>query len=161
MKHRLRSQAAIATISLIVFWAILFLATHMPLPSIGLGKHLSDKILHFSAYAGLAALLCWAVSSRRKFTVATWGVVVVVTVVYGAVDELLQIPIQGRTAELGDWAADVGGAVCGTLAFALLCAAAGARRPRSRPTNRTVEIGRPSHPPAETGGTRPAEVGRK
>ena len=122
MKSRLFNHASVATILLAVFWASLFLATHLPLPSAGIGRYFSDKLLHFGAYTGLAFLLCWAIFSRRSFTITTCVVVLVIVSAYATVDELLQIPIAGRMAEFGDWAADVAGAVCGTLAFALLWA---------------------------------------
>lgn len=141
MKSRLLNRATIATVLLVVFWASLFLATHLPLPSGGIGRHLSDKALHFAAYAGLALLLCWAISSRRTFSMSTSVMVVLIAAVYATVDELLQIPIGGRMAEVGDWVADIAGAACGTFAFALLWAAGHAARRRSVQHERGVKPG--------------------
>jgi VanZ family protein len=146
MKTRLLNHATIATILLVVFWVGLFLATHLPLPSGAVGKHVSDKVLHFGAYAGLAFLLCWALSSRRTFTISTCVLVVMVAAVYATVDELLQIPIGGRMAEAGDWAADVAGAVCGTLAFALLRAVGSRNRRRSALRDHGAEVGTACRP---------------
>jgi VanZ family protein len=151
MRYRLLNRASVAAVLLVVFWACLFVATHVPLESAGFGRQFSDKILHFAGYAGLALLLCWAVSSRRRFTSATWLAVMVAVSAYATADELLQIPIAGRTAEVGDWVADVAGAACGSTGFAVLWVVSGAARARSACHDRAVTGSKQSSPPSESG----------
>jgi VanZ family protein len=73
-----------------------------------------DKVLHFSAYAGLACLLSASVFWSRK--VLWWHMIVLFIAVaaFGGCDELTQPPF-GRTADWYDWFADVGGAIVGVL----------------------------------------------
>jgi len=98
----------LATFVLIVYWVLLFTGTHLPtLPKIS--PRISDKLLHFSAFFGLAMLLCWVIPTRsspwRKFIA-----VAAVAVVYGAFDEITQSFVRGRTTDIRDFAADALGA---------------------------------------------------
>ena len=104
-----------ALVVLVVYWLTLFIATHIPPPRVQ-SVTVSDKTMHFVAYAGLAFLLAWAVLATRP----TWGrliMVLLITISYGAVDEALQLMVPGRYGDLGDWVADVAGAVCGLVAY--------------------------------------------
>lgn len=95
-----------------IYWLALFVATHVPVPHIpGLPEN-SDKGMHLVAYAGLAwGLGLWrTLRGERRVPIA--GVVFVVCAVYGAADELLQIPV-GRQADVRDWIADACGALLG------------------------------------------------
>ena len=93
---------------LVVYWVAIFVATHLPpsrLPQTGVG----DKTAHVVGYFGLGVLLylwLWLRFPARRAT-GVW--VLGICMIYGLVDELLQIPI-GRHATLGDWIADVIGA---------------------------------------------------
>lgn len=49
----------------------------------------------------------------------TYVCLFVVAACYGAVDELGQIPIPGRHADIWDWVADMLGAVAGLAAYRL------------------------------------------
>lgn len=89
-----------------------------------------DKAFHFAAFAGLAFLCCWAVSSRRRLTSVAYGWIVGVLAIYAAADELLQIPLPRRNADPLDWLADTAGAACGVAVFALIVRwTAGRRKP--------------------------------
>ena len=107
---------------LIIYWLVLFTATSIPvdrLPSVGL----SDKINHFAAYFLLAVLLYLTLIYQRKsrllFEKAPIATIVI-SLLYGAIDELHQIFIPGRSAEFMDWAADLLGASMGVLLVTFL-----------------------------------------
>ena len=99
------------------YWVGLFVLTHTPvvLPKLVETK---DKTAHFIGYALLAAGLFASLRlfGHRDPTRA----VLIIGMLYGAADELLQIPV-GRSCELNDWFADVAGiaaavVVCGLIA---------------------------------------------
>ena len=105
---------------LILYWLALCLATHLrnPWPAGGTPTY-PDKLVHFTAYGILAALAVFALigprSSRgRGSLVRRAAVIWCAVVVYGLLDEFTQ-PLTGRDFEWLDWAADIGGATCGTL----------------------------------------------
>ncbi|MBI3837602.1 MAG: VanZ family protein [Planctomycetia bacterium] len=104
----------------------LVVGTHIPNPPEVIMSGPSDKSLHLAAYAGLAFLvsLNWflrqALGWRQR--IAILGLLAV----FGAVDEITQIPV-GRECDVFDWTADVAGALVGSALF--LGAAAVFRRP--------------------------------
>lgn len=108
--------ARLAIVVLAVYWIALAIATHVPkLPSVSL-QH-GDKIAHYVAYALLAIFLSWAWTTRRRYV--PWGIVFAwgTAVLYGAIDELTQIPIPGRYGDWYDWCADSVGALTGIGLF--------------------------------------------
>ncbi|TWU11403.1 VanZ like family protein [Symmachiella macrocystis] len=98
-------------IVLIVYWSALFIGTHAPTVPSGVAE-VSDKLLHYLAYGGLAFLLAMDQNARGPLTWRRRGQIFAVVAVYAALDELLQIPV-GRTADIRDWVADILGALCG------------------------------------------------
>ena len=77
----------------------------------------SDKVEHFTAYSTLTlcVLVGWELSIgllEAKHYFAVW----LAGTLYGAIDEVTQIPV-GRSCDVNDWAADVVGIVCGILVF--------------------------------------------
>ena len=101
-----------------VYWLAIFVGTHLPQGVQGIGR-VNDKLLHFGAYAGLAFLLAAALTTLRLRRGAIL-LPLTTAAVYGCVDELSQIAVPGRHAEVTDWAADVSGAGVGVLAFSVL-----------------------------------------
>ena len=102
---------------LVIYWAALFVGTHVPAPMTGMQSN--DKLLHLVAYSGLAFLVVWVIAGTRPrlhSVIASVGLVVA----YGAVDELLQLMIPGRHGDLWDWLADVAGAGLGLLLYFLV-----------------------------------------
>jgi VanZ family protein len=103
------------------YWSFLFYLTHTPpsklprLPRI----RMIDKWAHFLAYSGLAFLFLCSLKYRHKGTLGDLKLTLCVLSIYGALDELLQIPV-GRTASFDDFAADVAGVVFGSLLAILL-----------------------------------------
>ena len=79
-----------------------------------------DKVCHFVAYAGLAFLLAmvWSLrrSTRSPLPLAHLATIVVLLATYGVLDEVTQ-PWVGRSCEVGDWIADLCGAVMGVVGF--------------------------------------------
>lgn len=112
-----RRKVYLVYIPLAVYWLILFVATSLPaerLPSVGF----NDKINHFLAYFILAVLvnltLIYQRKSRFLFEKATVATIVI-CLFYGALDELHQLLVPGRSAETLDWVADALGAFAGVL----------------------------------------------
>lgn len=118
----------VASILLLIYWAALATGTHVPAYVIGPAGY-NDKVAHFFGYFGLAFLMCLTWATHRVFRLRSalviWGVVIV----YGMVDELLQIPVPGRTGEVMDWIADASGAFLGILVFSLVLAIIPRRTP--------------------------------
>jgi hypothetical protein len=112
---RLRPWLSLAAIG---YFVALFIGTHMPRLPTGISAGLSDKHLHFLAYGGLAFLLAARAACSRPVTARILVKLWLLLGVYGALDELLQIPV-GRDAEILDWVMDVTGAASGLLACAI------------------------------------------
>lgn len=74
-----------------------------------------DKIVHFFEYGGLALLVShacfrtWPRHSRFR----TAALAVLITVLWGWLDEIHQAFVPGRSSELLDIVADTVGAICG------------------------------------------------
>jgi VanZ family protein len=109
-------------VPLAVYWLILFSATTIPtqkLPSIGF----NDKLMHFLAYFVLAVLVNLTMIFQRKsillFEKAPLATIII-SLFYGAVDELHQMLVPGRSAETLDWIADAIGVVFGVFAVYFL-----------------------------------------
>ena len=110
-------------VPLIVYWIVLFIATTIPtssLPSVAV----SDKIKHFGAFFGLSVLLSLTLMYQSKvlffkkyFVVSA----IVISSIYGMLDEIHQSFIPGRYSEFLDWVADSVGAAAGAyIVFYLL-----------------------------------------
>lgn len=108
-----RNKLYLIYIPLVVYWIILFTATTLPggsAPKIAA----SDKLKHFGGYFVLAALLHLTLHFQRKIKKfykkpLLWTLII--TSVYGALDEIHQLFVPGRNAELLDWIADISGAL--------------------------------------------------
>ena len=115
--QRLKRIAARARTLAIVYFLLLFVATHLPSVETASITDLSDKWLHFGGYAALTVLVLtgWeltigALEPKHYFAVWLAGTL------YGAFDEVTQTPV-GRICDMNDWMADVLGVVCGLVAF--------------------------------------------
>ena len=117
MARTLRIARYILIAMLTVYW-----------PSIAVGTHLAeqqawieatgDKLAHFGCYAGLAFLLNWCVMYRQPSV--RWSVMVLAIVFsYGFVDEMTQMLVPTRRADLNDWIADCLGAIVGSAVYFL------------------------------------------
>lgn len=114
------------------YFVALFAGTHVPRVPTGLTPGLSDKHLHFLAYGGLAFLLAARLSCNCPMTWRHNVILWLVIAGYGAIDEVLQIPV-GRDAEFADWLMDIAGSATGLLACAIIVRAIERRFMPSRP----------------------------
>lgn len=87
----------------------------------------SDKLAHFGAYLVLGFLFARAFdrSVARIWPALAAGLMT------GALDEVYQGVIPGRSSELGDWAADALGVAAGLFFYHLMVRVAGSRRRRT------------------------------
>lgn len=112
MRSRFSVATKLTAILLAGYWIALFAGTHLPARVLG-EWNVWDKGLHAAAYAGLAFLLATAMFLRRRPGWSLYAVLLTVVLAYGAVDELAQTLVPGRTASAEDWLADLVGAVAG------------------------------------------------
>lgn len=108
MKHR-----RLLLICLAVYWALIFTVTHIPARNLP-DTHVSDKIEHFVAYLILTILLYLNAWMRNISALRASMAIAGIGMVYGALDELLQIPVN-RQADVRDWMADMSGVIAGLL----------------------------------------------
>ena len=102
---------------LILYWIILLIATSLPAPDLP-DVWGSDKLKHFLAYAVLAFLLNLSLLVQEKRSLSSKQAAFMtlgICLFYGLFDEIHQIFIPGRSAELLDLAADVTGALTGVI----------------------------------------------
>jgi VanZ family protein len=99
-----------------IYMAVIFLLSADSSPPAP--PHVSDKLLHLLAYAGLAVVIGRAVHGGLPSRLSRRGVVVTIaiTVVYGVTDELHQAFVPGRSPDVYDVAADAAGAGVGLIA---------------------------------------------
>jgi hypothetical protein len=100
----------------VIYWLTIAIATHLPSGLAVGGPRGSDKMAHFVAYGLLAFLLAWTISARRRLSTFTYAGLLMACLAYALVDELAQIPIPGRVADVWDVLADAVGAVLGLSA---------------------------------------------
>ena len=80
----------------------------------------TDKPLHWLAYLGLAIVVVRALARGlpRRIGFGLAATALAITIGYGATDEVHQMFVPGRTADLYDLMADAAGALVGTIACA-------------------------------------------
>lgn len=106
--------------ALVAYWLTLFIATHVPRTTPLLPPSGGDKIVHFTAFAILAALFAttWQLSAGHltaRHLLAVW----IVLAVYAAMDEWTQLLVS-RDCNIWDWTADAAGAALALVLFAQL-----------------------------------------
>jgi VanZ family protein len=81
-------------------------------------RGVSDKSLHGAAYFGLAVLVLRALAGQwpLRLTATLALMTMAISVAYGATDELHQMFVPGRTADIFDLGADAAGAALGLIA---------------------------------------------
>lgn len=112
-----RNRVYIIYAPLFIYWLIIFILTSLP-GNVALDIHVSDKIEHFGAYGLLSVFLYTTLNFQRKFRVlkenpATFTLVF--ASLYGMIDELHQLFVPGRTADILDWTADFMGSLIAVL----------------------------------------------
>lgn len=120
-----RTRPGVATLLWLGSFLGAFTLTHLPPPPEPRPHLIGDKAAHFAGFAGLGAISGWRFAGRgRSRRGRLYLLLFAGLALYGAVDEWTQ-PLVGRTCELGDWLADIGGAVPGLVAVALWSAPPG------------------------------------
>lgn len=120
MAKQLRKKLTL--IAVIIYWPMIFLLTHTPLPKIVQQANLSDKSLHFMVYFILVFLL-WG--TLKPYSKVAWDkptvwIILAVMVWYGAIDEWLQGYVGGRTADVHDFVADLTGTLTSLILLSLV-----------------------------------------
>ncbi len=102
----------------LVVWAGAIIATHIPasrLPRTGV----SDKFLHAAGYFVLSGLFWLTLWVHGVTGVKRIALIFFTMLAYAAIDEITQ-PLVGREDSLGDWLADVTGAIIALILLELL-----------------------------------------
>lgn len=112
-----------ATPAAAFYWLTLYVGTHIPNPDMLIGNHVSDKVLHFSAYFVLYIVL----ATRIRIIHEAWPsvrqtiILAAVTSLYSALDEITQgIPIINRYPDVMDAVADCAGVAAAILVVGLV-----------------------------------------
>ena len=104
-----------------VGWAAFILAlTSVPgsaVPDVGVA--FTDKVVHLLLYAILGALTMRALGTSER-PVRLVVLVTIAVSAFGAVDELHQLLVPGRGADLADWLADTVGGMSGAVLIAVM-----------------------------------------
>jgi VanZ family protein len=114
---RLLRNARLWQFALALYWAALFVGTHIPIDRVPQAAQTADKIVHIIAFAGLSWLfaMTWELSAGRLNSghlVRAWFLITL----YAALEEATQ-PFVGRYASFFDWLADAAGAALGLALF--------------------------------------------
>lgn len=109
----------------VVFWVAIFTATHIEMPPVEAAPQNTDKFVHLVMYGGFAFLLSVWLSAQNVPHAKIQWVTIGMAALYGVLDELLQIPIESRTADVWDFVTDLCGALLGWLLFAVIRAKLG------------------------------------
>lgn len=112
-----RNRFYIIHLPLFLYWIVLFVLTSLP-GNISLDLNVSDKIEHFGAYGLLSFLLYLTLVFQKKYPFfanypATFTLLF--ASFYGMVDELHQLFVPGRSADVRDWLADFLGSLLAVL----------------------------------------------
>jgi VanZ family protein len=97
----------------VLCWCAMFAATHMPMPKVEAAPQNTDKVVHLVMYASFAFLLALWLSVRKPWTRKTLLMVFGTATLYAALDEILQIPLESRSADVWDFVMDLLGAAIG------------------------------------------------
>jgi VanZ family protein len=114
----------VATPAAATYWLALYVGTHIPNPDMLIGAHVSDKVLHFSAYFGL--YLVFAVRIRILGdawpTIRQTIILAAMTSLFSAFDEITQgIPIINRYPDVMDAVADCAGVAAAIVVVGIAC----------------------------------------
>ena len=101
----------------------IFIQSSFPSPGLGLSFPLKDKVLHMAAYSVLAALfyrasrMTW---SDRLSPVQLALISICFGTLYGATDEIHQLFVAARQADVMDGVADFAGSILGAMGYMLV-----------------------------------------
>ncbi len=114
-----RRVAAYMRYATILLFVAMFVSTHVP-ATIHYGVPHGDKFMHLWAYMALSfsVLASWELAKGPLLPI-NYFVVWLACTIYGAIDEITQIPV-GRVCDGMDWLFDVMGAIVGLALFRIL-----------------------------------------
>lgn len=116
------NRSKVLFIPLLVYWSLLFIGTSLPSDHLHLVLEIGDKLKHLLAYLGLGFLLSLNLHFQQKWPhLAKYAFIYsfLICIFYGLVDEIHQLIVPNRSAELLDWVADAIGSTIGVI-FAIL-----------------------------------------
>jgi len=122
-------QQKIIIILLVFYWPTIFILAHMPIPNLIREAEVSDKGIHFLAYLTLTFLLWFAINPNKKVNwrprvflsktrAGAWWILLVV-VLYGVLDEVLQGFVQGRSCDIRDFYVDLIGTLLALITLSI------------------------------------------
>ena len=117
-----RNKVLLVYLPLIFYWILLFTLTTLPtqsIPSVGV----NDKLEHTLAYFGLSFLLYLTLLFQKKSIMLKKYAMLftlLIVIFYGALDEVHQLLIPGRSCELLDFLADMLGGILGIVLLKIL-----------------------------------------
>ena len=117
-----RNKVLLIYLPLIFYWILLFTLTTLPsqsIPAVGV----NDKLEHTLAYFGLSFLLYLTLLFQKKSIMLKKYAMLftlLIVVFYGALDEVHQLLIPGRSCELLDFLADMLGGILGIVLLKIL-----------------------------------------
>ncbi|MFA6078649.1 MAG: VanZ family protein [Candidatus Omnitrophota bacterium] len=121
--ERVRSRLVRLWTPVALWLAVIFLLSSIPgsnIPDVGLPN--ADKVVHFSEFFILGVLLIRAVVN--SFTGMHLAGLLILSIIlissFGAVDEWHQLFVSGRATDIFDLAADISGALAGSLFYILI-----------------------------------------
>jgi VanZ family protein len=114
-------QQKLIIILLVFYWPTIFILAHMPIPHLVREADVSDKGVHFLAYLILTFLFWFAINPNKKVNwreAGAWWILLVV-VLYGVLDEVLQNFVQGRSCDIRDFYVDLIGTLLGLIILSI------------------------------------------
>jgi VanZ family protein len=114
-----QNVARIAWLGTLAIFVAMFVGTHMP-PAMSNQVVHHDKMMHFWAYMALAfGVITSCDLSLGRLQPLHYMLVFIGCAIYGAIDELTQIPV-GRVADTRDWIFDIAGVFAGLALYRVL-----------------------------------------
>ena len=109
-------------VALCVYWPTIFIISHIPKDHVPKNVPVSGRAVHLVAYFVLTLLVFLNAGLFRSFSLRSMKIYLLVgaIAVYAAVDEWLQIYVQGRHGSPVDWSINVAACICCVVLLALL-----------------------------------------
>jgi len=117
-KYIKENRKVVLVFPLVLYWIAILVGTSLPADMLVDEIEISDKIIHFGAYLGLAVLLGFNLHFQEKWNkIKVYYIILafLICVLYGVADELHQLLVPNRSADFFDWVADALGALTGIL----------------------------------------------
>lgn len=116
-----KNKIFVVYLPLFLYWVLIFILTTLPSSKMPNVK-INDKIEHLLAYFGLSVLLGLSLFTQNKSKIlkkSYYLFSIVFVALYGAMDEIHQLFVPGRSCDINDWIADISGAIIGSVVIYL------------------------------------------